>query len=153
MRKWRIGRASCSHFLASLRVHVNGSAFQAFRSELAPKCSPTSGITFDTRRVSITTRPLMQTTGVKGSRATSRADREHAVPVCSRKGYARFMRMADRDQPKAPSVQQLLAELEQLEREQRALDLRDTAAVERFRQKIRALRQRMSLISGDRRDS
>jgi len=63
------------------------------------------------------------------------------------------MKMANRDQGKTPSVQQLLVELDQLEEEHRALDLRDTAAVEHFQQKITALRQRIALIRSESRDS
>jgi hypothetical protein len=63
------------------------------------------------------------------------------------------MKTANRDQGKTSSVQQLLAELDQLEQEHRALDLRDTTAVEHFQYKIKALRQRIALLRSDPNDS
>ena len=54
--------------------------------------------------------------------------------------------MPDTPDDRRPDMLQLMEELQRLEDEQRTLDLRDPAALERHQQKIDALRQKMKSL-------
>ena len=57
------------------------------------------------------------------------------------------MRMSEGTGEKGTEHQRLVVELEQLEQEQRALNLRDRRAVDECQRRIEALRQKIKLLS------
>jgi hypothetical protein len=61
---------------------------------------------------------------------------------------AEVRRMPDTPDDRRPDLLQLLEELRLLEEDHRALDLRDPASLEKYREKIDALRQKIKSLDG-----